>query len=90
MTESGSNVLLRLHGHNMFQLVQTEIALEMHTEGDNVITATNLKQNQAMLYNTGTASCSVYVLPRIACIVTLSVPSLRLLQKLIFFTNHQN
>jgi len=26
MTESGSNLLLRLHGHNMFKLVQTEIA----------------------------------------------------------------
>jgi hypothetical protein len=29
MTESGSNLLLRLRGHNMFNLVQTEIALEV-------------------------------------------------------------
>jgi len=30
LTETRSNLLLRLRGHIMFKLVQTEIALEMH------------------------------------------------------------
>jgi hypothetical protein len=30
MTESGSNLLLRLRGHSIFKLARTEIALEVH------------------------------------------------------------
>jgi hypothetical protein len=29
MTESGCNLLLRLRGHNMFKLLQTEIAIDV-------------------------------------------------------------